>query len=210
MGKRKEFEKLRNKGILAKECGTVCVCCGAMDGIDYHHILPLVLGGDNRLSNIVPICASCHGKIHGTKMMCLTRYTNKAGRPKDKAPEGYKELSIKYVRNEITGNELKRVCKLDKGTRISEKWWFKEVVEGEGIVAYKKVTGGKKNKTGIVSRIWYEDGGYREIYRENGGYTDVYIPNKYSKEEVKRIGETSGKYRPDIKIVEDFFERFHE
>lgn len=58
--------------------GRVCVNCGAIDDIEYHHIVPLSLGGNDVLSNICPLCATCHGKVHyngeaGISHSALTR-----------------------------------------------------------------------------------------------------------------------------------------
>ena len=44
--------------------GRVCVNCGETEEIEYHHIVPLSLGGNDVLSNICPLCAKCHGKVH--------------------------------------------------------------------------------------------------------------------------------------------------
>lgn len=44
--------------------GRICVNCGATEEIEYHHIVPLSLGGSDTLSNICPLCAKCHGKVH--------------------------------------------------------------------------------------------------------------------------------------------------
>lgn len=44
--------------------GRICVNCGATEEIEYHHIVPLSLGGNDVLSNICPLCATCHGKVH--------------------------------------------------------------------------------------------------------------------------------------------------
>lgn len=58
--------------------GRVCVNCGAIEEIEYHHIVPLSLGGNDVLSNICPLCATCHGKVHyngeaGISHSALTR-----------------------------------------------------------------------------------------------------------------------------------------
>ena len=50
--------------ILVSELGTVCVNCGSDQFIEYHHIVPIVYGGTNKLSNIVPLCSDCHARAH--------------------------------------------------------------------------------------------------------------------------------------------------
>lgn len=44
--------------------GRVCVNCGSTEDIEYHHIVPLSLGGNDVLSNIQPLCYECHSKLH--------------------------------------------------------------------------------------------------------------------------------------------------
>ena len=46
--------------------GTICCNCGldCKDKIIYHHIVPISLGGNDVINNIVPLCANCHELIH--------------------------------------------------------------------------------------------------------------------------------------------------
>ena len=47
-----------------KRDGRRCCNCGA--SADHaHHIVPLSLGGLDALSNLVSLCGSCHGAVHG-------------------------------------------------------------------------------------------------------------------------------------------------
>ena len=39
------------------------------EDIHKHHIVPKVLGGIDEDSNIVNLCESCHGKVHGRNML---------------------------------------------------------------------------------------------------------------------------------------------
>ena len=53
---------------LKKEKGTVCINCLSNDKpIQYHHVVPISLGGQDILSNIVPLCEDCHNLIHHAK-----------------------------------------------------------------------------------------------------------------------------------------------
>lgn len=152
---RKQFDRLRNKGILADECGVECVACGSIEAIDYHHILPLVLGGDNRYSNIVPLCYMCHEKIHGHNMTRLTRWSANAGRPKENAPKGYKEVLIRYIVGEINTIKVKKELGLSRGVRIAEKWYYKDLLKEMGISKVQKKRGIKDS---LYSHIVYKDG----------------------------------------------------
>lgn len=64
-----EFNKRIFKEELIQKLGKTCANCGSTDKIEYHHIVPLVLGGTNNLSNIVPLCKVCHLKAHDKKVV---------------------------------------------------------------------------------------------------------------------------------------------
>lgn len=42
-----------------------CANCGSVENIEIHHIVPLIVGGTNKRSNLVALCQDCHAKIHG-------------------------------------------------------------------------------------------------------------------------------------------------
>ena len=50
--------------MLRENLGNTCSVCGLCFDIDYHHVVPLIEGGDNKLENIVPLCKSCHKDAH--------------------------------------------------------------------------------------------------------------------------------------------------
>lgn len=69
MNLRKEFESKKFNDILKQNLKEECVNCESNFNIQYHHIVPLTLGGTNKISNIVPLCEDCHNKIHNIKNM---------------------------------------------------------------------------------------------------------------------------------------------
>lgn len=62
---RREFNSKTFRDRLKSELGCECVNCGSTENIQYHHIVPLCNGGTNRISNIAPLCYSCHKASHG-------------------------------------------------------------------------------------------------------------------------------------------------
>ena len=50
-----------------RKLGNTCCNCGSQIDIQYHHIVPIAVGGNHILSNLVCICGICHTKIHGNK-----------------------------------------------------------------------------------------------------------------------------------------------
>ena len=47
-----------------KQIGLVCCNCGNEQDLEYHHIIPLSLGGQNKLSNLCCLCNNCHSLLH--------------------------------------------------------------------------------------------------------------------------------------------------
>ena len=41
-----------------------CAACGQEHDLQYHHLVPLSMGGENKPSNIVVLCAPCHQIWH--------------------------------------------------------------------------------------------------------------------------------------------------
>jgi len=64
--RRKYFGSIRSqiKGILRKRGELVCICCGAQEHLELHHILPLAMGGNNDISNLMVLCHDHHMEIH--------------------------------------------------------------------------------------------------------------------------------------------------
>ena len=51
---------------LRQEKGTICCNCHTECGNDiiFHHVIPLIIGGTENSSNIVPLCTACHHALH--------------------------------------------------------------------------------------------------------------------------------------------------
>lgn len=56
---RTEQNKLRNVVITESSC---CAQCGSKEKLEIHHMLPVLLGGDNDARNLVILCENCHQK----------------------------------------------------------------------------------------------------------------------------------------------------
>ena len=77
---KREYRKILSNGSLAEALGTVCANCGSTDNIEYHHIVPLFLGGTNSISNIVPLCNRCHKVAHRGQHMSHYQNLKNSGR----------------------------------------------------------------------------------------------------------------------------------
>ena len=58
-----------NRELLFQIKGTICCNCNknVKEQIIYHHVIPISLGGNDVINNIVPLCNDCHNIIHHHK-----------------------------------------------------------------------------------------------------------------------------------------------
>lgn len=120
-----EFEtKIRDIYILAFP---LCGNCGAV-GSHVHHIIPLSLGGTNKLSNLVTLCDVCHGVVHGKdfynwktlqkkgieRAKKLGKY--KGGKKRIDMPNNFEEVYKRWKAGNITSSEAMKETKLKKTT----------------------------------------------------------------------------------------------
>jgi hypothetical protein len=98
---KKEFNTPEFKRYLKAVKGGKCLFCGSSERIEYHHIVPLAQGGDNRINNIVPLCQTCHLKAHNKKPIQGKMYKPKGRkqRPYTKAVENTLD---RYFNDEIS------------------------------------------------------------------------------------------------------------
>ncbi|MEO2679758.1 HNH endonuclease [Clostridium butyricum] len=47
-----------------EEIGLQCCNCGSKEDLQYHHIVPVVIGGKDINSNMCCLCYDCHYKLH--------------------------------------------------------------------------------------------------------------------------------------------------
>lgn len=115
MNLRQEFTRPSFRKKLKDKLGEVCVNCESSINIQYHHIVPLSLGGTNNIKNIVPLCEECHSKIHNQKNIHWRQLQKEGiralkernggkgiGRPKITIPEGFEEVYSNWKAREIT------------------------------------------------------------------------------------------------------------
>ena len=89
--------------ILVKEKGQVCCNCGNKNNIQYHHIVPLAIGGQDILTNIAPLCEACHNLVHSKKSINHAELT-KAGI--EKARLAGKQIGLKKGTKLTTKKEV--------------------------------------------------------------------------------------------------------
>ena len=122
---RQEFNSKSFRDKMKKEKGEICVNCGSIKFIDYHHIVPLENGGTNNLSNIVPLCVNCHLAAHDkashNNRMEQARAEGKLGRKRKTTYEKALPILKRYFNNEIGLAEAKELLGLSPKNKSS---WY--------------------------------------------------------------------------------------
>ena len=99
--------------------GGICCNCGRLEEIQYHHIVPLINGGTNKLTNIVPICQECHSKAHDKK---YTSLGENHGRPKLISFQEAEHILSEYFNLKIGTKEAKEKLGMSENNKST---WFK-------------------------------------------------------------------------------------
>ena len=112
---------------MKEQLGETCVNCFSNKDIEYHHIVPLVNGGTNNLSNIVPLCSECHYKAHDKQ---YKHKSTNSGRPKKLNIEDENTLNIlhKYFNLKIGKKETRELLNITNNTvwdRITKEYRVK-------------------------------------------------------------------------------------
>ena len=96
MSKRRKWFN-RNRRKIVEQHGPICDNCkreGILDDYDVHHIVPIVHGGTNYLSNLSVLCGACHGKAHGEKGWSERKAMQKRGIERAKRKGKYRGRPI--------------------------------------------------------------------------------------------------------------------
>ena len=168
---RTEFNRPSFKSILTDNLGCKCANCGSEAGIQYHHIVPLALGGTNKLSNIVPLCYGCHKAAHnGQHMQRYRKKGDNEGRPKSCSDEIAFKAFDDWATCKIGTMECKVRMGLSEKTHLTDRPQFKAYKASRGIIENKnnidiirKKNGGKLPNNSHLGYIVYDDG-RRELF----------------------------------------------
>lgn len=146
--KKVDFSNASFRRFLKDNLKNECVNCGSTIGIEYHHIVPLALGGTNRLTNIVPICHACHQAAH--KGRHINHYKPNAyypGRPMTASIEDSFNALEMYAGGEIGRKECEEMINLSKSTKVYDCAAYRKFKEEYGIIRMKNTydVNAKKN-----------------------------------------------------------------
>lgn len=115
-----------------EQIGMECCNCGSTEELEYHHIIPICIGGNDINSNMACLCHPCHEKIHYGKSMHKLHSTiikqgmenakakGKAiGRPKttiDSIPSMFYKYYPMFCNGKINVSEFARLCGMTRAT----------------------------------------------------------------------------------------------
>ena len=155
--KKTDFSNAAFRRFLKDNLKSECVNCGSTVGIEYHHIVPLALGGTNRLTNIVPICHACHMAAHHGRH--IDHYKPNGyfpGRPLKTPYEDCVEALEMYAGGEIGRKECEEFCDMAKTSKIYDAPAFKKFKEEYGIIRMKNTldVNAKKNHGKVRSNAY--------------------------------------------------------
>ena len=145
-------------------CGGVCYNCGTTEHIEYHHVVPLKLGGTNNISNIAALCNRCHKAVHWGGHVQDYRNQGKMGRPHNVSEEQLDEAFTQYIYGRIGMRECKQLIESAKTSKITDMSYYKKFLKDRGIKKVKNNVDIIEKKSGcllkgdVVGFIEYEDG----------------------------------------------------
>ena len=111
-----------------------CQYCG-IAATQVHHIIPIALGGDNRLNNLISLCDKHHSLIHNFKKLNYKELQKvgierakkegryRGGHPKPK-PDNWQELYQDYLNRKYTKVALAKKLNISRPTLDR---WIKEL-----------------------------------------------------------------------------------
>jgi hypothetical protein len=86
-----------------------CFECGTIGDVDFHHVVPKSKGG----TQMIPLCLSCHSKVHGEHMLEIRKLAVEAKKIK---MNDYKENGIPHNFGRKVGSKESRETFMNKQT----------------------------------------------------------------------------------------------
>lgn len=180
--KRKESNSTTFKKALVEVHGDRCVNCGSDENIEFHHIVPLAIGGTNNYGNVVPLCWKCHKAIHSG----ITIDDLRGGKPYNAGRKRIDEelaydVFEKFIGGEIGNRKANELLGYKSDvTRMNGRAQFKDFLKERGIKSVRNnidVIG-----TNCPDKLWdgapvgmikYEDGSSKYMLYNDTGLNDI-------------------------------------
>ena len=135
---RTQYNNPTSKQLLKDNLGDKCANCGSCYKVEYHHIVPLALGGTNKLSNIVPLCYQCHKAAHhGQHITKYRKHSENYGRPSPLTYEQAEPILEQYFLCKIWAKECWKKLGYTGKVKLAEKKYYKRYKDEHGVVENK-------------------------------------------------------------------------
>ena len=172
--------------------GKICCNCGTNENIEYHHIVPLSLGGNDVITNIVPLCHQCHKAAHcGQHLSHYTKSTNSGRKPRASV-EKHSDIFDMYINGEIGVKKSQMILGYSNRTTLISRPSFKRYIQSKGIKQVRNFVDmvATNNEAGLfngccVGEIEYLDGRKENIYYKDTGMNDIDYVRRKPHETVK-------------------------
>lgn len=200
---RKESNTPMFKAMVRDEHGCACVNCGSYENVEYHHIVPISLGGTNAISNVVPLCHKCHKAAHcGRHLSHYSDHSN-GGRKRRVPDEEFYRICNLWLDGQI-GN-LKRAEMLGISVN-TQRGQFKEWLSERGLKSIRNqldfvmtvAMSDLLHSGRVVGKATRLDGTTFEIYFNDTGLNDdVEYPVLNMRRE--KVGSTTfGNFKKEV------------
>ena len=194
--KRKPITKARRMQLIALH-GDRCINCGSPDEIEWHHVVPLEIGGNDVDTNLVPLCYSCHKAVtHHELLLKTSGRQHKTGGRKRIVPDNYKEILHDYLYGKISKTECTIRLGLSSRNKgwMSDSPWMDEYLAELGIKTFRNNIELKANKGSLavssnVGYIKYLDGTTEDIFYNPDGQPDAKVVELLEKSKVSKPRE---------------------
>lgn len=179
--------------------GNRCINCGDDENIEFHHVVPLEIGGYDTPSNMVPLCHACHKAVtfHQLTLQTFGReHKKRGGRKRRQWPEETDDVFTDYVRCRISKKECCDRLRVDEKFIGTDR--FKQYKEEHGIYKYRnnidlhlsmRYSVQKGEEVGYIK---YKDGTYEYFYWGNEepttGESDVPTGESYRQPQRHHVG----------------------
>lgn len=196
---KEERSKLRNestskefRSAVIELYGDSCINCGSKENIEFHHVVPIALGGTNTVRNVVPLCHVCHLAAH--KGRHINHYVDMKNTGRKTLAENNPDAN-KYIGWYINGLIGKRkfselsgyaIGSIHKGLPGIQKY-----MKDNGILDFKNtidLVGTTRLQEGAaVGYIVYSDGRRENVFYHDTGKNDVVYRKRVFHSESKLV-----------------------
>lgn len=181
--------------MLKERLGCTCANCGSEDDIEYHHIVPLALGGTNALTNLIPLCYKCHKAAHHGRH--ITSFADHSHSDDGRPPKCNDETAFRALDlladGQIGIRKCKQMMNLAARTEPVMTSQYKKWIKLRGYQSVRNILDTRITNKGCgvisdgdyIGDVTYPDGTKGEIvFKDTGLNDDVMYTPRYSREEI--------------------------